>query len=607
MRLEGSSYAEIRNQTGVCKIETIRCLRRCLTESTPGLIYGFFALIKHARIKAYKRHTPIIHSLLDGSAGCSGALGKLFEEYPDVQDFVDDAFLVNPEAPGDSEPFISYSNLHSQVLNLLREKHKLKDSDWPFSTKDCGYKTLRQYCHCLVEEYPNQWLRARCGRKSVWKAKVGRGFSSILEPMRPLVTMQLDYLLCDSSCIMHIDDSFGIDHCIPVRRWYVGLLSDVVTAAIFGLYVALEVNPSTDCALETVASMFEIEDYPENPYIIKSHSKGKALMASLVPELRGIVSAVIQVDNGLCNSANDFVNNVMDVTGCAVVYCTFRAWWQHPVIERINGVITKMGMQRLISTHGSGPDDLKCIAPVERAEKYHIDFHWLTSVFVDNVHDFNAINKSDINWGNTRVEVFRHFVTDSGGGFLPQKLPSEKMKNINLLWHTEMRVISGNMKTGERPHITVDKWRYTNRKLESDWSLIGKKMIVRVWRRDPRIACGVLIENGMNFGEMLVERRWRRHKVTWQVRKILMRWRDSHACRSDSRDPIAEAYQCIRKSALSKKSKGRPSPSKEALLLCKEQRQEIDIDVEVPTEPKSVPSVARGTAFGLIPKPTKSR
>ncbi|MFP3835953.1 hypothetical protein, partial [Chryseobacterium sp. SIMBA_028] len=83
------TYQAILSETGMVKPEVIRQIRRCLTESSPGQIIGFFALIRHRRIKSYVRVKPVEPDQLSSSAGAAGALGKLFREHPKAQKFVD--------------------------------------------------------------------------------------------------------------------------------------------------------------------------------------------------------------------------------------------------------------------------------------------------------------------------------------------------------------------------------------------------------------------------------------------------------------------------------------------------------------------------------------
>lgn len=604
LRLTDASYPEILAQTGVCKVEVIRHLRRCLANAGPGQIHGFFALLKYRRVSTYLRRKPIVHTIFDKSAGCAGALKLLFETYPDVQDFVDRAFLTNPDVPTRSEPHITYKTLRDRFRDVLIKEHGLSDSDWPFCTKDQGYKSLRKYCESLLEQYPGRWIRARSGRDAVWKAKIGRGIPSILEPPLPLDAAQLDYLKCDAASVMHLRDGYGIVHAIPVSRWYLGLIADVNTAAIFGWYVSLEVNPSTDCALETVASIFEDEAYVGNRFIPEYLPDGKALLVSFVPELRFVGWPIIEVDNAWCHSADDFVNNVRASIGCTIVYCTYRAWWQHPVIERINGELTRMGLQRLVTSYGTGPGDHRCVDPARTAVKYDIEVDLLIAVVAGCIRNFNTVQRSDINWGNTRVEVFKHLLSAATSELLPARLPIEKTKDIQLLWHTEVVPIVGNREKGIRPYVNAD-CRYTCPALSDDWSLIGKKLLIRICRRDPRLAYGVLLEDGRNVGQMLCERRWRRWAITWQIRKLIIRWIKQSGAPADPIDPAGKAYSQLGERALSNKTKrGVPRHSKEALEMLNIERHGGAMDSEqtwCDTTPRPASDFSTGSAFGLIP------
>ncbi|MFM0114948.1 calponin homology domain-containing protein [Paraburkholderia nemoris] len=600
MRLSGKTYQAILSETGMVKPEVIRQIRRCLTESSPGQIIGFFALIRHRRIKSYVRVKPVEPDQLSSSAGAAGALGKLFREHPKAQKFVDRRFLVDDDDHGYAEAYITLSDLWRQFLYMLQKELKFSKSDWPFNTGNEGYKALRSYCDALVREYPERWLRVRKGRKVAWRAKTGRGIASLLEGLDPLVEVQLDYLMQDAAGVMHLKDANGLDHRIRVRRWYVGILAETSTSAVLGLYISLEVNPSADCALETVCSAFESEDHSTNRVVMQLLPDGKSLMVSLVPVLRMLTWALLHVDNAWCNSANDFVNNVIDATGCTVVFCSPRAWWQHPVIERVNGQLVK-GMHRLRSTYGSSPQDPRRNRPEEKAEEYEIDFEDLKALFVTSVYAHNASSGSETNFGKTRLEVFNHLLDSGNSEYLQQRLPIAKQspQNLMLLWHCVDLKIAGNRETGKRPHVNVNYCSYTNPVLSADFGLVGETLRIWICRRDIRIAYGMLLSDKRNIGQLKIEKRYRRYAITWQVFVTLMRYIHRKPNTGTYADPVLGLYKDLKARKKSKNHHpGRGGSAGNAAVI--RQLEDAGVGAHHPKKTTPRPSmVSHGDAFGL--------
>ncbi|MGF6981961.1 hypothetical protein QFZ99_001438 [Paraburkholderia atlantica] len=598
MRVDGSTCDEVFRKTGVPKCELIRQLRRCITENLPGHIVGFYALVPYARIRPYVRNATVRCDLLSGSAGAAGALGKLFREHPAARKFVHRVFL--PELYDDpaEASCVTYVTLHRQFVNFLIEVEHLNPSEWPLSTKNEGYKSLRKYCDALIETCPERWLRVRKGKQAAWRARIGQGIAPLFDFHEPLVAVQLDYLMCDAAGVLHFEDAQGLDHAIPVRRWYVGLLAETTTSAVFGCYLSFETNPSTDCALATVNSVFDSESGPSTGFLEKLMPDGKWLMVSLVPELRGLAWAVIGVDNGLCNSANDFVNNLIDALGCTVMFGSKRAWWQHAVIESVNGKLTAMGWKCVVSSYGSGPTDPLRGNATAVALAYDIHVTFLQDLFRVSTKDHNATVRGESNFGNTRVEVFRRLLETD---YLPQTLPLVKQEpaNLRLLWHCLDRRITANRQRGERPHVNVNYCCYTNQQIASDFGLVGQRLRIWIHRSDIRIAHGVLLDDKRSVGALEIERRWSHYKMAWQTFTLIMRQLHSHPVLRQTDDPAAAINAHVKSNLLRKSAKPRAKLSNEAALV----KVLEDAGVGPPTiQPRARQPVkrTRGTAFGLL-------
>jgi hypothetical protein len=598
MRLSGATYLAIFSETGVAKPEVIRQIRRCITESSPGQIIGFFALIRHRRIRSYVRVKPVALDPFCGSAGAAGALGKLFHDYPQVRRFIDRRFLVNDDDHGYQEAYITFVDLWKQFTDMLRKDLKFSDSDWPLNTGNEGYKSLRTYCNALVREYPERWLRARKGKKIGWKAKIGRGITSLIEGLDPLVEVQLDYLMQDAAGVIHVKDSRGLDHAIPMRRWYVGILAETSTSAVLGLYVSLEVNPSTDCALETICSAFETEDHSSNRVVMELLPDGKSLMVSLVPKLRGLAWPIVGVDNAWCHSSNDFVNNSIDALGCTVAFCSPRAWWQHPVIERVNGQFAK-GMHRLRSTYGSSPQDTRRNHPEEKAQEYDIDFEDLKALFVTSTYAHNASDGSETNYGKTRVDIVNHLLDSENSDYLEQRLPIAKQspRNLMLLWHCEDHKIHGSKETGTRPSVNINYASYTSPELSKDFGLVGETLRIWICRRDIRIAYGMLLSDKRLIGPLKIEKRWSRYAISWQVFMTIQRYIHRKPNVGKFADPVQGVYKELKNRQRSKNRQGAVTPDDAALRM---QLENAGVSVQGRKKSRPKPSsIPHGDAFGL--------
>lgn len=218
MYAQGAPYAEIFEVTKILKQRVLAFVKRCLTSDGEGAIAGFSALVPRRRLAGYERSAPITRVLGDGPGGCAGALSQLFSRFPEVQRYICDRYLGRS---GRSIPDIriSYTALHGEFLQRLRELG-LGNQEWPFNTKNCGYKALRAYCVNLLNEHSNLWFGARCGEEAARRGQIGMGHRSVLPVLRGYGACQLDFHKVDAASVIVIETNEGGRLCVPVARWH---------------------------------------------------------------------------------------------------------------------------------------------------------------------------------------------------------------------------------------------------------------------------------------------------------------------------------------------------------------------------------------------------
>ncbi|ODV40993.1 hypothetical protein AWV79_02425 [Cupriavidus sp. UYMMa02A] len=136
MYLSGESFEIIEREKGVKYDELRRKIRRCLTPASDGSIFGFRALRKHFRIEPYHRQKDVKGkplSALDRSSGFAGALGQLFERFPELESFVVHEFLGEKHGNRYVEAPRKVVDIHADFIEFLKKALKL--DEWPLNTK----------------------------------------------------------------------------------------------------------------------------------------------------------------------------------------------------------------------------------------------------------------------------------------------------------------------------------------------------------------------------------------------------------------------------------------------------------------------------------------
>jgi len=536
MYAAGEPFSVIADQTGKHENEVRRLVRRCVTSNGYGGIFGFTALVKGTRVNQYTRTKNVSRVIGSGSGGCSGALQKLFQSIPDVARYIENLFFKLGNGDIIHEARIPYYALHSEFKKLLRE-YGVSDNDWPFNTANCGYKSLVLYCKKLRDENLARWIKVRSGNDASRRSCVGQGFRTLIPVNRPFSHVQLDFHKVDAASVIILQTEFGNELKVPLSRWHIGVLADERSHAVLGVFIVLEINPSSDSVLEIVESAIRPDKLPEVDAPIAISVDGKVLPNTLIPGLEYQGFAALKMDNAWSNIATEVVNNIIDVTGAAVNFGPVRAWWRRPLVERIFKELTNRGLQRLPSTYGCGSTDTRKNDPNQKAIEFNIKLSDLKKLIHACIKENNEKADEGLNF-STPLNVLRASIENNGSNFLPQPIPYPVRNDLRLLQHVVECVVRGDLTKNIRPYVKIDRCRYTNERLANSYFLLQKTVVVYLDRRDSRIAHCTVKETGELLGPLIVERRWASHAISIRDRKLINRSGLSQRTMDDRNDPV---------------------------------------------------------------------
>lgn len=411
--------------------------------------------------------------------------------------------------------------IHAIFKDALR-KLGFTDQQWPFNTAIKGYNALRQYCIDLMYEALDRWVGVRHGTEAQRRGRVGRGPIPFLPLLRFGGGMILDYLKIDCQTVFLFVNAYGDEIPLVLPRWHVGLMVEERSRLIVGVCIALETTPSGDNCLETVESALRPMVVEPGDPLLALVVDGKFLPNQLLSELAWQGFAWLKVDNGWANAATEVVNNIMDVTGCAVNFGPVRSWVRRWLIERINGEITRRGAQRLPSTYGTGPADTRRDKPAEQAVKLQIRMDEVVSIICAEIRRYNEFQTEGLQFSSP-LSAMRNAIRNRGSGWLPQPLPRREQADLRLLYHVEVHRILGDITQHDRPYVNILNERYTCERLAADYSLVGKRLVCYVDRRDPSRVTATVQETGEDIGALRGSGRWRGFKICYRDRYYLMR------------------------------------------------------------------------------------
>nr|WP_265923353.1 hypothetical protein [Cupriavidus nantongensis] len=535
---------------------------------------------------------------LNRSSGFAGALCQLFRRFPEVKEDIEKQYRGETQKGAITEAKKSIANIHKDFLAKLAALG-VGEHEWPFNTDNEGYRSLCRHFETLLKDEPEKVIRERSGKNAARHLVIGRGYEPLLPARIPLSIMELDYAVQDAPSIIKIEDQYRISHAYPIARWYLGLLVDEFEPAIYGAHISLEHTPSADCALQTVLSAFIPEDHSDVPLLAELIPGNSILLPGLLPAFYRQGFGLLRVDNGWCNVASDFVNNVIDVIGCAMEFGAPRAWWLRPFVERLNGKLAERGLHRLRCTYGTGPDDPRRQDPDEIAAQNEIEWTDLYAIISASIHEQNAVFTPEKFHRHTVLEVLNQYASRPELGWMPQPLPQSSDLEFRLLMHSVEVCVRGDMNKGRRPYVQFARCRFTNERISSDFSLIGRTVRLQIDRMDPRRAWAVSLDTHEDLGRLIPEARWCSHRMPLQHWQIFNRISGSRpAERADS--VVTQIMEIKRGARHSKGDRSSQISRVEALRLAKF-RRDVVADEQETSATAVVPSTPSRNPLGHFP------
>jgi putative transposase len=568
MYADGMALTSITEATALPRETVFRQVKRCLMSAHDGTIAGFRALVPWQRLAGYERKEPVKRTQGDGSAGCAGALSQLFARFPEVEQLVRNRFLGNY---GRAVPIvrISYTELHGEFLDQLRGL-AFTEQDWPFNTKNCGYKSLRAFCLGLLTEQPTRWFGARAGEEAVRRHGVGSGMRSVFPTLRGYGACQLDFHKVDAASVIVLETADGARLPIPVSRWHIGFLIEERWNLILGAFAALELTPSGDSVLEVVEAALRPEDQSQGDVRCHLTVDGKIFPLEVMPELAYQGFSVLKMDNAWSNAATEVVDNIIKTVGCAVNFGPVKAWWRRHPVERIFGKLTERGLKRLPSTFGSGPKDTRRSEPLQKAVQFEITIRNLLDVIYGCIREHNEEGNEGTSFTSPMGAV-RHGLESSEQGVFLQPLPRGAQEDLRLLSHVEVVTVRGNRSNNIRPYVTLGRWKYSNPALASAYDLIGRRLIVYCDRRDVQVAHATVLETGEQLGALLAPSSRQGQHISWRNRALINQAglslrNHSHSTSIATRWSESQTNKLLERS---KRARNRKRASKDALDVAK--------------------------------------
>lgn len=480
--------SKIIKMTNIKRQNLYRLIERCLSIHKDGDLYGYRALIPYIRVNKPSN----VHSVF-----------YILQNHPNIKKQIDGEILGKVNAKGlTKEKAISIKNIHRHFLKECLEAG-ISTTDYPFNLKTRGLYSFYNYANSLL----NTSISASAGRISEdSKRKAINSGIGIQDykglPIEPMGSVQFDG--------HKIDAYFTIDHQMPdgsikpvviSRIWILAVL-DVVTRCVLGYYITYGSEYSSDDVIKTIIQSMK-EWQPKHLTIPNlKYNDGAGFPNHTISEAKNARFKTFYLDNGMSNLGNRVKDFIIDKLHAAYCLGPVANPMRRGHIERFFRRLTEEVIQRLPSTTGSNPKDIKRQDPQKNATKYNVNVKQVEEILDVWIANYNNTPHSGLN-GKTPLQTFQDYL-DSG--FVLQTYPDNQWQDFLIMEFT--RTIIGNKHTGTRPYVNFERVRYTSEFLRQSPHLIGKKVLLKVNPDDIRKIKIFLVDSGEEIGTIQAIGAW---------------------------------------------------------------------------------------------------
>ncbi|HSI09593.1 MAG TPA: hypothetical protein VK985_13475 [Rariglobus sp.] len=471
------------------------------------------------------------------SSGHSGLLLATLDRFPNIAEALDYEILESRKR-GFAESAIRYDKLHALFLRKCKEVG-IPANAYPFTVASQGERSLTRWIKKRLAS-----LGSRKLAKVMFGDEVARRLGNENAPTRVgsrlkcLERVEFDGHRIDVMMTMFIPDPTGGEPVAMVieRIWLLAVI-DASSRAVLGYHVSLARNYTA----EDVLICLENALLPWQP-------RPLAVPGLKYPEGSGFPSAISELafarwgefafDNAKSNCSKWVWDRVRDVIGCALNPGPVKTPERRQFIERLFLALEQNGFQRLPTTTGSSPKDIRRRKPEEKAVKYQVHLEEMLDLLDVLIAQYNALPTSAL-FGRSPLEYLR-FSLDRNSFFVRQ-IPEDEREAFCLTVLREKGIVRGNLKRGERLYVRYEGVKYYSPKLSSSPNMRDQEVIVECRTRDLR-KIKIFTTNGDEFGVLDASQAWAAQQHDLRVRKAILRCIHQGKIRRRGEEDVVGAY-----------------------------------------------------------------
>ena len=578
--VSGERIETIETQHGVARSTLARMIRRAQRAHADGSVWGYRALVPHARVKAYERSlapTALVHT----KAGNAGAFAQLLQRHPSLEVHLRRELSrrrVQLKGVGEHARLANFKAVSQRFLQACRELG-LKPSDYPFNQKDKSVRTLARTLRAWLRDRFDDAAHAAGARfkpSSALRHLPERGSDQAFD------TVEFDAHKMDLRLKVIDVDPLGVERIFEIERVWLLAIIDVATRCILGYTLCLQRECSRYDVIATLRHALTPAEIPRISLPGLSLMPTGGLVSQAVPATRHACWRQIRLDNARAHLATTSLDVVCETLGCMADFGPAYEPDDRPFIERFFGTLTKTLSRRLPGGIEDKPAlSSKRLRALAKDLLLVVTVHELQELLDATVWNYHGTPHSGLG-GLTPLERMSQQVQGVGQAAIAlRKLPEPLRERLELLHDPYACSVRGNVGRGERPYISFMHVRYTSEQLARRSDLIGKKLRIYFDAKDIR-TLRAFTQDGHPLEDLLASGPWRHEAHSLRLRQeVFKAKRDKKLTFALGESPI-DAFVKLRRGAASKSRRAASD-----LARIQRERRDAPPSTTAPVQPPS--------------------
>lgn len=512
MYIDGYSANEISNTLN-CNISLpIKWVEKCLKTDEYGIPYGYCSLLPYKHTSGYKR-TQIVTDL---AKNYSGSFTKLFHDFPDLKEYVDNLYLQRDKKI--LEKNMTKKFVFERFLWKCKELG-IREYDYPFNTKTLGEHSLYIYLANLEKTKSNYSISRQNHDARQKYFSAGLGISINYPVQRPFSKVQIDGHKIDCILTVTVENQNGELVHVPIKRIWLLTVIDVATRTILGYHLTVHEEYNRFDILSCIKNAIQPHERMKFTIPGLHYPDGEGYHSLIMPDLSWGVFDSIELDNALSHHAKDTVNQISEYLNVVMNFGPVSTPERRGIIERFFQNLESRGFHRIVSTTGTGITDQRREQCETAATSNRISFQHILELTEILIAQYNVSPHSALN-NFSPLEVMKQRIER---GMLPAYLEKEKQENFTLLSYTVTRTVRGNIESGRRPYVQFEGCEYRSDELSGSYNLYGETVLILVNPDDLRTV-KAFKQDGSEIGELNVAGKWAYTKHSLAQRRAIRQY-----------------------------------------------------------------------------------